>query len=217
MYEDIKNYVETNKKATLIAVSKTKPAEAIEAMYRKGQKRFGENRVQELIEKYEILPKDIEWHLIGSLQKNKVKYIAPFITMIHSCDGLSLAQIISKEALKNNRRIKVLLQVKIADEETKQGYEISDLMADLENGEITTLPGIEICGLMGMASFVDDKAQIAHEFRTLKGIFEDVKKQFFSNQESFKELSMGMSGDYEIALDEGATMVRIGSALFGAR
>ncbi|HOY12848.1 MAG TPA: YggS family pyridoxal phosphate-dependent enzyme [Saprospiraceae bacterium] len=217
MYQSIKDFVEKSNKATLVAVSKTKPIEAIQSMYDKGQRHFGENRVQELVDKYEALPKDINWHLIGSLQKNKVKYIAPFIHMIHSCDGLELAETIDKEAIKNNRRIKVLLQVKIAEEETKQGYEPSELLQDLESGGYEQLKSLEVCGLMGMASFVEDEIQIRREFRSLSDLFTLIKNQFYKDASFFSERSMGMSGDYKIALEEGATMVRIGSALFGSR
>ncbi|HMS66587.1 MAG TPA: YggS family pyridoxal phosphate-dependent enzyme [Saprospiraceae bacterium] len=217
MYQSIKDFVEISNKATLVAVSKTKPIEAIQAMYDLGQRHFGENRVQELLDKYEALPKDIKWHLIGSLQKNKVKYIAPFVHMIHSCDDRELAATIQKEALKNHSIIKILLQVKIADEETKQGYETDLLLQELQNGVYKTFPNIEVCGLMGMASFVEDETKVRKEFKSLFDLFEIIKKQFYVDSPYFSEISMGMSGDYKIALEEGATMVRIGSALFGSR
>ena len=203
--------------ARLIAVSKTKPGSAIADLYDKGQREFAENRVQELEEKVKDLPSDIQWHLIGSLQKNKVKFIAPYIAMIHSVDSLELAQMIDKEASKNQRRIPILLQIRIANEETKQGFEIEEVEALLRNGDLQMFKNIEIKGLMGMASFTDNQQQVRQEFKLLRSYFDNFKRIFFSNDPHFHELSMGMSSDYQIALEEGSTMVRIGSLLFGSR
>jgi hypothetical protein len=212
----LKSKVEVEYSAKLVAVSKTKPVEDILKLYNQGQKMFGENRVQELVEKYDQLPKDIHWHIIGTLQKNKVKYIAPFVELIHSVDGLDLLKTINKEAIKNNRVIEVLLQIRIAQEETKQGFEWEQLLNDITSDTLDSLQSVRVVGVMGMASFVDDNDQVKEEFAQLKRYFEILKKDIFTD-DSFKEISMGMSGDYEIALDQGATLVRIGSALFGSR
>lgn len=202
---------------TLVAVSKTKPIEAIQQMYYQGQRVFGENRVQELEEKYLALPKDIQWHLIGHLQKNKVKYIAPFVSMIHSVDSLELLEIINKEAVKSDRIISVLLQYYIAKEDTKFGLSEAEGLALLDQLTEKPLTNIKICGVMGMASFSDDKALVRSEFQNLKNIFVQLKNKYFATDDAFKEVSIGMSGDYELAIEEGSTMVRIGSALFGSR
>jgi len=202
-------------KATLVAVSKTKPNELIMTLYNQGQRIFGENRVQELTYKYEDLPKDIEWHLIGSLQKNKVKYIAPFISMIHSVDSIKLAQVIDTQAQKNDRSIDVLLQVKIAQEETKAGLDKENCMSILER--CRDLDHITVRGLMGMASFTEDIQQVRAEFDSLKTLFDRCQCDVMSDSNYFNQISMGMSGDYKIALEAGSTMVRIGSLLFGAR
>jgi len=201
--------------AQLVAVSKTKPNAQISELYDQGQRVFGENRVQELVEKHETLPKDIQWHMIGHLQKNKVKYIAPFIHLIHSVDNLSLLQSIDKEAKKNDRVISVLLQMKIATEESKYGTN----REALRNLVIESfhLENIKICGLMGMATFTDDYEQVRSEFKFLKASFDEVKKQSLQDDDDFAVVSMGMSGDYKIALEEGSTMIRVGSLLFGAR
>lgn len=201
----------------LIAVSKTKPISSIMEAYEAGHKIFGENKVQELCEKYESLPKDIEWHMIGHLQTNKVKYIAPFVQLIHGVDSLKLAAEISRQGEKNNRKIPCLFQMHIAAEETKFGFSEHELLELLQQGVINELPGITWCGVMGMATFTDDTGKIRQEFKNLKQIFDTVKKEFFSHQSEFKEVSMGMSGDWPIALEEGATLVRIGSAIFGER
>ncbi|MCG9880138.1 MAG: YggS family pyridoxal phosphate-dependent enzyme [Bacteroidia bacterium] len=201
----------------LIAVSKTKPAENILEAYQNGQRIFGENKVQEMVGKYEILPKDIEWHLIGHLQSNKVKYIAPFVAMIHGVDSLKLLQTINKEAAKCQRVIPCLLQMHIAVEETKFGLNQSELYDILEQLKVNNLDNIKICGLMGMASNVEDVEQIRTEFRGLKTLFDEIKEPYFKNDESFKELSMGMSGDYLIAVEEGSTLIRVGSSIFGHR
>ena len=203
--------------ARLIAVSKTKPLEMLMEAYQGGQRIFGENKVQELVQKYEALPKDIEWHLIGHLQSNKVKYIAPFVSLIHGVDSLKLLQTINKEGEKNNRLVPCLLQIFIAQEETKFGLNQAELMELLETISQEPLPHVQICGLMGMASNVDNEVQIRNEFKGLKNIFELVQQRYFSKNPHFKEISMGMSGDYLIAVQEGATLVRVGSKIFGER
>ncbi len=203
--------------AKLIAVSKTKPAEDIQLLYNEGQRIFGENKVQEMVAKYEVLPKDIQWHLVGHLQTNKVKFIAPFVSMIHSVDSLKLLQEIDKQAEKNNRVINCLLQVFIADEETKFGLSKEELIQLLASKEFSTLTHVRICGLMGMASNTEDVKKIEAEFAGLKTIFVELKQAFFPNEPAFKELSMGMSSDYKIALKQGATFIRVGSMLFGER
>lgn len=196
----------------LVAVSKNNPAEKIKEVYDLGQRAFGENKVQELLEKQPVLPNDIEWHLIGHLQTNKVKYIAGFISMIESIDSEKLLKEVDKEALKNNRKINVLLQVKIAKEETKFGLtvdETKDIFNKYLNGNY---PNIEIKGLMGMASFVDDETQIREEFSVLKNLFDEL-----SELKPLETLSMGMSGDFPIAIESGSNSVRVGSAIFGER
>ncbi|RMG79359.1 MAG: YggS family pyridoxal phosphate-dependent enzyme [Bacteroidetes bacterium] len=202
---------------TLVAVSKTQPPERILELYRQGQRIFGENRVQELVAKYEALPKDIQWHLIGHLQTNKVKYIAPFVQLIHSVDSLKLLSEINKQAQKNNRVIDCLLQFHIAEESTKFGLHLAEARALLESETYKNFQNIRLCGVMGMATFTDDKEQVRREFRSLKYIFDQLKKDYFAEMPAFKEISMGMSGDYKIAIEEGSTMVRIGSLLFGPR
>jgi pyridoxal phosphate enzyme (YggS family) len=197
----------------LIAVSKTKPIEAIQDAYDGGQRIFGENKAQELSEKFESLPKDIEWHMIGHMQRNKVKYIAPFISLIHSVDSLRLLEEINKRAAQNNRKIACLLQAFIAKEETKFGFDLSEL-EDLGYSDLQSqFPNIIFKGLMGMASNVSDKNQVKNEFSSLRDRFDAMKNTF----EDFEVLSMGMSGDYEIAIEVGSTHIRIGSALFGSR
>lgn len=215
-YNQISQFT-SQKGVTLVAVSKTKPIDAIQQMYDQGQRVFGENRVQELEEKYLALPKDIQWHLIGHLQKNKVKYIAPFVSMIHSVDSLELLEIINKEAVKADRIISVLLQYYIAKEDTKFGLSEAEGLALLDQLTEKPLTNIKICGVMGMASFSDDKALVRSEFQNLKNIFVQLKNKYFATDDAFKEVSMGMSGDYELAIEEGSTMVRIGSAIFGSR
>ena len=216
MYQDILAYSSAHG-ATLVAVSKTKPVADILNLYQSGQRIFGENKVQELVSKYEVLPKDIQWHLIGHLQKNKVKYIAPFISMIHSVDSLELLQVMNKEASKNNRNIKVLLQFHIATEETKFGLNQLEAIEILSTLKSHPLNNVTICGVMGMASFTDDTNLIRLEFKFLREIFTALKSGFFKEDTFFKEISMGMSGDCKIAIEEGSTMVRIGSAIFGTR
>lgn len=199
---------------TLVAVSKFHPVEVLKEAYQAGQRIFGESRPQELTAKYQELPKDIEWHMIGHLQTNKVKYIAPFVALIHSVDSLKLAQTIDKEAAKVGRTIDVLLQLHIAQEETKFGWDAAELEHFLQNGELTALEHIRIRGLMGMASLTDDMEQVRNEFRTLHNDFVTFQEKYLP---AMDVLSMGMSGDYPLAIEEGATMVRIGSSIFGAR
>lgn len=203
--------------AKLVAVSKTKPISAIEALYAQGQRIFGENKVQEMVEKQAALPKDIQWHLIGHLQTNKVKYIAPFVSLIHSVDSLKLLEEINKKAQKNNRVIDCLLQVYIAQEDTKFGLDKEELLDLLSHPSFKSLQNIKICGLMGMASNTDDEVVITQEFQTLNHLFNEIKAKYFIANERFTELSMGMSSDYKIALKQGATLIRIGSLLFGSR
>lgn len=201
----------------LVAVSKTKPIELLQEAYDLGQRVFGENKVQEMVEKHEHLPQDIQWHLIGHLQTNKVKYAAPFVAMIHAVDSLELLEKINKEALKNNRSIPCLLQFHIATEETKFGLDESEAIALLNSDSYKQMHNVRIAGVMGMASNTDDVAQVHAEFRALKQIFTRLKNLYFAADDQFKELSMGMSGDYQIAIEEGSTMVRIGSSIFGVR
>ncbi len=201
----------------LVAVSKTKPAEQIMEVYKQGQRIFGENRVQEMAGKYEELPKDIEWHMIGHLQSNKVKYMAHFVSMIHSVDNFKLLKEINKQAQKHNRIINCLLQFKIAREETKTGFDIPVARQMLEDEAFSNLRNIKICGVMGMATFTDNLLQVRSEFQKLKSIFDQLRKDYFFEQPAFKEISMGMSGDYQVAIEEGSTIVRIGSLIFGKR
>ncbi|WP_374446354.1 YggS family pyridoxal phosphate-dependent enzyme [Epilithonimonas sp.] len=209
-YQHILSQLPENVK--LVAVSKTNPAEKIKEVYDLGQRAFGENKVQELLEKQPVLPNDIEWHLIGHLQTNKVKYIAGFISVIESIDSEKLLKEVDKEALKNNRKINVLLQVKIAKEETKFGL-TTDETRDIFNKYLEgNFPNIKIKGLMGMASFVDDETQIREEFSVLKNLFDEL-----SQLKSLETLSMGMSGDFPIAIESGSNSVRVGSAIFGDR
>ena len=203
--------------AKLVAVSKTKPAEAVQEAYDAGQRVFGENQVQELVEKYEILPKDIQWHLIGHLQTNKVKYIAPFISLIESVDSLKLLQEINKQALKHNRVIDCLLQVYIADEETKFGLSYDELIELLRSPEYAGLKNVRVVGLMGIATNTEVVKQINDEFHELRVLFDGIKVSFFRKDEHFKEISMGMSSDYQIALEQGSTIIRVGSTIFGQR
>lgn len=211
-YNELKT--ELQDKATLVAVSKTKPVEDILELYNLGQRDFGENYVQELVDKQAVLPKDIRWHFIGHLQSNKVKYIAPFVYLIHGVDSESLLKEINKQAAKNNRIIDCLLQVHIATEETKFGFDENDLN-DLN--VLNDLKNVAVKGLMGMASFSDDTNVIRSEFRKLKTLYEKANAQRSMLNAQYSILSMGMSGDYKIALEEGSTMVRIGSLLFGER
>lgn len=201
----------------LVAVSKTKPNEDLMEAYHADQRVFGENKVQELTTKYEELPKDIQWHMIGHLQRNKVKYIAPFVSMIHAVDSVRLLKEINKQAKKNNCIIDCLLQFHIAEESTKFGLDLAEAKELLSSDEFKAMENISVCGIMGMATFTDNEEQVRREFRELKKIFNELKETFFKANDSFKEISMGMSGDYKIAIEEGSTMVRIGSSIFGAR
>lgn len=217
-YETIKSAA-TAAKAVLVAVSKTKPAEDILALYALGQRDFGENYVQELAEKAPALPGDIRWHFIGHLQTNKVKTIAPFVHLIHGVESFRLLQEINKQALKAGRIIDVLLQVFIAEEETKFGLDATEVFELLEYYEAqqASLQNIRICGLMGMASNTSDAAVIQKEFHALRALFDNLRQVQFLGKAYFNALSMGMSGDYQMALAEGSTMLRIGSLLFGSR
>ena len=201
----------------LVAVSKTKTPEQIMELYDAGQRVMGESKAQELVPKYEKLPKDIKWHMVGHLQRNKVKYIAPFVEMIESVDSLRLLAAINKEGKKNGRVIKCLFQMHIAEEETKYGMSIDEVIDILESSEFKEMKNISINGLMAMATFTDDDEQVRKEFRALKTIFDKVKGEFFQTNDGFSEISMGMTNDYKIAVEEGSTMVRIGTALFGER
>jgi pyridoxal phosphate enzyme (YggS family) len=196
---------------TLIAVSKTKPISLIKEAYATGQRDFGENKVQELVEKQEALPDDIRWHMIGHLQRNKVKYIAPFVHLIHGVDSLRLLKEINKQGAKINRCIPVLLQVHISQEDTKFGFDSNELKEAIN--ECKVLEWIKPCGLMGMATFTSDLDQVRREFQGLKDLFDQYQSNFGENP----TLSMGMSGDYKVAIDQGSTMIRIGSSLFGSR
>ncbi|MEI6410439.1 MAG: YggS family pyridoxal phosphate-dependent enzyme [Bacteroidota bacterium] len=201
----------------LIAVSKTYPPARIQEFYDLGQRAFAENRVQEMLDKYAALPKDIEWHLIGHLQTNKVRYIAPFVHLIHSVDSLRLLQEIDIQAAKNDRVIDCLLQFHIAKEDTKFGLDEAEATEILQSDAFKKMAHVRLCGVMGMASFTDDHETVRQEFKQLKSIFNGLKQQFFADQPAFKEISMGMSGDWETAVSEGSTMVRIGSLIFGNR
>jgi PLP dependent protein len=207
----------TEKGAKLVAVSKTHPKERIQVLYDEGQRVFGENKVQELSEKYESLPKDIQWHFIGTLQSNKVKYIAPFISLIHSVDSEKLLLEIEKQGAKLGRVIPCLLQFHIAQEETKHGFAQKEAQLVLDKYLLSGLAHVQIAGVMGMATYTDHAATIQKEFRELQSIFRTLKEGYFQDQSSFKEVSMGMSGDWELALEEGSTLIRVGSLLFGSR
>ena len=201
---------------TLVAVSKTKPNEAILEAYNAGQRIFGENKVQELTDKYESLPKDIEWHMIGHLQSNKVKYIAPFVHLIHGVDSFKLLKEINKRAEQNNRVIQCLLQIHIAEEDTKFGFDGDEVIHLLQTEEFKSLQHVQVVGLMGMATFTDNETQIRKEFKSLKNLFDQLQTLSTFNFQ-LSTLSMGMSGDYPLAIEEGSTMVRVGSAIFGER
>ncbi len=201
----------------LVAVSKFHPVGAIKEAYHAGQRIFGESKAQELQSKHNALPGDIKWHFIGHLQTNKVKYIVPFVSLIHSVDSFKLLEEVNKQVQKHNRVIPCLLQIYIAEEETKFGFDFEECCAMLSSEEYKQLHNISICGLMGMATNTDDESQIRKEYKQLKNFFEKIKDTFFPNNPSFKELSMGMSHDYQIAIEEGSTMVRIGSSIFGER
>ncbi|MGQ1891572.1 YggS family pyridoxal phosphate-dependent enzyme [Thermophagus sp. OGC60D27] len=201
----------------LVAVSKTKPSEMILEAYDAGHRIFGENKVQEMTRKFDQLPKDISWHMIGHLQRNKVKYIAPFVSLIHGVDSIKLLKTINKEGQKNNRIIPCLLQIHIAKEETKYGLGKEELLDIVDGNTLKDLKNISIRGLMGMATNTDDREKVRSEFRALKRLFDKLKNGYFKENDQFSILSMGMSGDYRIAVEEGSNMVRIGSAIFGQR
>ena len=205
--------------ATLVAVSKKKPVSDIQELYDLGERNFGENYVQELVEKQPQLPNDINWHYIGHLQSNKVKYIAPFVHLIHAVDSFKLLKEINKQAAKHERVIDVLLQLHVAEEETKHGLDNNELTELLEyySAQKAELQNVRICGVMGMATFTDDMNQVRKEFKAIKNTQQFIKDTYFIGQEHFNICSMGMSGDYVLAVEEGSTMVRIGSSIFGAR
>jgi PLP dependent protein len=205
------------KDCRLIAVSKTHPVEAIQEAYDAGHRKFGENKAQELVPKYEALPKDIEWHMIGHLQTNKVKYIAPFIHLIHSVDSFKLLEEINKQAKKVNRVIDCLLQVHIASEETKFGFSEDEVRELLSNSALKSLSHVKVEGLMGMATLTENKDQIKNEFKNLKNFFEGLKNRDLPDNIRMKELSMGMSSDYKEAIENGSTLIRVGTAIFGNR
>ena len=201
----------------LVAISKFHPNEYIEAAYEEGQRIFGESHEQELAKKVEALPKNIEWHFIGHLQTNKVKYIAPYIAMVEAVDSLKLLKEINKQAAKHDRVVKVLLELHIAEEETKYGLTLDACRQLLEEGEWREMKHVQICGLMMMASHIDDEAQIASEFDTAAQFFDEIKEKYFADDEAFCERSWGMSHDYRIAVQHGSTMVRVGTTIFGPR
>ena len=201
----------------LVAVSKFHPIEALQEAYEGGQRIFGESKVQEMTQKYEALPKDIEWHFIGHLQTNKIKYMAPYVALIHGVDSYKLLSEINKQAAKVNRIIPCLLQIHIAQEETKFGFSTDECRSMLEEGPWRQLDHIQIAGVMGMATNTEDEAQIKREFATLSAFFHEAKETYFKDIPSFKEISMGMSDDYPLAIEEGSTLIRIGSRIFGVR
>lgn len=201
----------------LVAVSKTKPVDDLMEAYEAGQRVFGENHALEMRDKHEALPKDIDWHFIGHLQTNKIKYIIPFVRLIHSIDTFNLLQAVNKEAVKNNRVVDCLLQFHVAEEETKFGLSLEEAEEILNSDVFKELKNVRICGIMGMATNTDNQVQIRKEFHHLKEIFGTLKQKYFTDCEYFKEISMGMSHDYRLAIEEGSTMVRVGSMIFGAR
>lgn len=208
-----KIYKSISKDVTLVAVSKTKPIADIQEAYNSGQRIFGENKIQEMVTKYDALPKDIQWHMIGHLQRNKVKYMAHFVDLIHGVDSFKTLKEIDKQAKKHHRVINCLLQARIAEEETKFGLQFSEISSILESKELNSLSNVNIVGLMGMATFTDDLEVLTNEFSSLKNFY-DQQKNIHS---SLNILSMGMSGDYEIAIKNGSNMIRIGSSIFGVR
>jgi pyridoxal phosphate enzyme (YggS family) len=202
---------------SLVAVSKTKPIEDLQEAYDAGQRIFGENKIQEMVDKFDVLPKDIQWHMIGHLQSNKVKYMAHFVDLIHGVDKFKTLKEINKQAKKHNRVINCLLQAKIAKEETKFGLSFEDIEQILQSPEMTALENIKIVGFMGMASFTDNQTQLKEEFSSLKNFFEKHKTQTTLANCQLDVLSMGMSGDYNLAIENGSTMIRVGSSIFGKR
>ncbi|APS40129.1 YggS family pyridoxal phosphate-dependent enzyme [Salegentibacter sp. T436] len=212
--ENIKKYkTELPEDVTLVAISKTKPTEDLLEAYEAGQRNFGENKIQEMTDKWEELPKDIKWHMVGHVQRNKVKYMAPYVSLIHAVDSLKLLKEINKEADKNDRSIDCLLQIKIAEEDSKYGISAEEAKEILDSEKFKSLDRVKVKGLMGMATFTDDETQVKKEFEHLKSVFNDFKETY----SNMNILSMGMSGDYKIALDCGSNMVRIGSDIFGER
>lgn len=205
------------KDVALVAVSKTKPADMVKDLYGAGQLDFGENKVQELMDKQQILPETIRWHMIGHLQTNKVKYIAPFVYLVHGVDSLKLLRVINKEGRKNNRVINCLFQMHIAREDSKFGLDRNELEQILRSDEFLEMQHINIRGMMGMATFTDDSEVVRKEFRNLKRIFDEIKKEYFGEKPDFAILSMGMSDDYKMAVEEGSNMIRVGSSIFGRR
>lgn len=201
----------------LVCVSKFHPDNTIMEAYQVGERIFGESRVQELTEKQTRLPKDIQWHFIGHLQTNKVKFLVPFVELIHGVDSLKLLQEINKQAEKINRVVNCLLQIHIATEDTKFGFSAEELIKLYQTGKLSALPFIQVCGLMGMATFTDNQHQVRKEFQSLKSLFDTIKRDYEAENDDFREISMGMSDDYPIAIEEGSTMVRIGSLIFGQR
>lgn len=209
--EEIKSKI--GKNVTLVAVSKTKPESDIMEAYNAGHRVFGENKIQEMADKYESLPKDIEWHMIGHVQSNKVKYMAPFVTLVHAVHKMKLLKEINKRAKQNNRVIDCLLQVKIADEDSKYGMSVNETEAFLKDERLNNFENVRIKGLMGMATFTDDEGQLKHEFSILQNLYHKLEKEY----SEFDTLSMGMSGDYEVAIAHDSNMVRVGSSIFGER
>lgn len=201
----------------LIAVSKTKPVEDLQQAYDAGQRVFGENKALEMRDKHEVLPNDIQWHFIGHLQTNKIKYIISYVSLIHSIDSCNLLNEVNIAAAKKDRVVDCLLQFHIADEDTKYGLSFDEAQVLLNSPEYKAMNNIRIVGVMGMATFTDNQDQIRQEFRNLKSIFDRLKEQYFADNDSFKEISMGMSDDYPIAIEEGSTLIRVGSAIFGKR
>lgn len=201
----------------LIAVSKTKPVEDLQQAYYAGQRVFGENKALEMRDKHEVLPNDIQWHFIGHLQTNKIKYIISYVSLIHSIDSCNLLNEVNIAATKKDRVVDCLLQFHIADEDTKYGLSFDEAQVLLNSPEYKAMNNIRIVGVMGMATFTDNQDQIRQEFRNLKSIFDRLKEQYFADNDSFKEISMGMSDDYPIAIEEGSTLIRVGSAIFGKR
>ena len=206
-----------NTPCRLVAISKTKPPSDILEAYQAGQRMFGENKVQELTSKYEELPKDIEWHMVGHLQRNKVKYIAPFVHLIHSIDTLKLLKEVDKQAEKAGRTIDCLIQVHIAEESTKFGFGLEEIIPLVQSDEFQSLENIRVVGLMGMATFTEDESQIKREFQSLHALFEQLKTLQLPQNVKMQELSMGMSGDYPLAMSCGSTLIRVGSSIFGER
>jgi PLP dependent protein len=213
--EEIRKHIPANVK--LVCVTKFHLNETLMEAYKCGERVFGESKVQELCGKQETLPSDILWHFIGHLQSNKIKFIVPFVELIHGVDSYKLLEEINKQALKAGRTVNCLLQIHIAKEETKFGFSAEELMETLSDGKWKELSGINICGLMGMATYTENREQIRNEFKGLKALLDKAKEQYFTNKPSFCELSMGMSDDYQLAIEEGSTLVRIGSSIFGHR